>query len=171
MKRSLKDAEKRLKEQGWSFRAEMEAHGRYRTKSVLFRHPTNRSLFHVHAPDDEPAIIKRHVPTNVVVREEWRFRGLHRENGPARILRDRDTGNIVQQDWCDHGRHHRAGEAAVIKYDRVTGAVVYEAFFENGKKLSDRSYPENETNASPRMIAARGRRTREKSAKAAAAPC
>jgi hypothetical protein len=155
--KQLADTEKRLEAQGWSYHTVCDSR-RVRSRLMTRLEDPDSHRFHLHGKANAPAVIEYHKATHIRIREEWRFQVLHRENGPARMLRDRLTGNVVKEEWFICGQHHRTEGPAVAKYDRVTGATIYEAFWENGKRLLERSYPENDTHPTPRQVARRNRR-------------
>jgi hypothetical protein len=162
---TVETLEGRLRDKDWFFELRTSARRTHFTRYWHFRDPCDGSRSHLHGPKGAPAVSDQNTESAVLIREEWRFGKLHRDGAPARILRDRHTGTVIREDWFFWGRHHRTDGPAIVKYDRVTGAVIYEGFWEKGRKLSERVYPENDTNPTPRMVAARKRRLRERSRK------
>lgn len=121
---------------------------------VYNRHGAKR---YGHGPNGGPAIIVTYIPTGVIVLEEWRKECAHRPEGPARICRDRETGRITAKHWFLYGAHSRKGGPAIIKYDRISGARTYEAFWEEGKKISETSYIEEGASLTPKPVVRRAR--------------
>jgi hypothetical protein len=165
---TLAELESKMMANGYHFKYAEDAERRFLYRCWRLRKTSDFGF--LHGPDDNPALVTIDRRTGVAVRQEWLWNHIRvREGGPALIQTDRETEFVFQEDWYRWGRHHRTDGPAVIKYDRFTGAVIYEAFCENGKKLSERFYPENESATTARRRAGHVKRARAKQRDAA--PC
>jgi len=156
---------------GWHSVIQVEEHGHRSRETTYLYHPKERSLRIVHGLGGRPAVSLTDLRTGVIIREEWRINTMHRENGPALIERDGRTGVVIREDWILHGRHHRMdGGPSIVRYDRISGAVIYEGSCIKGRLCSERRYPENDLHPTARELAARERWKKNRLLKGPAGP-
>ena len=81
--------------------------------------------------------IETDAETGVVTRETWRNKKgkLDRADGPAVIKRDRITGTVTYEAWWKDGKRDRADGPAIIRRDAATGKVTSEEWWKDGKQF------------------------------------